>query len=133
MLFLLSFLEWVLRGAVFLTPWLALFIGARAFGNRYRFSLALVSTMVVYVALVGWTWVVDARLMAELNAFDLNHDGSFSPEESTPAAEAAMSAVSSDTGRLFAPFTGLVMAPLYVLFVFVVFPRFRSWLASHST
>jgi len=33
-----------------------------------------------------------------------------------------MWAVTNDTSRTFAPFTGLVTAPLYVLFVFVVFP-----------
>jgi hypothetical protein len=132
----LLFVEWMLRIAVLLTPWLALFISARASRNRYRFFLALVSIVVVYWAFVTFTWAVDARLEAELNAFDLDHDGSFSLEESTPAAEDAMRAWTTDTGRSLAPFTGLVTAPLYVLFVFVVVPlvtRFAGRLTSSTS
>ena len=130
---MLLFVEWMLRIAVLLTPWLALFISARASRNRHRVLLALVSIVVVYWAHVSFALAVDARLEAELNAFDLDHDGSFSSEESTPAAEDVMREWTSDTGRTLAPFTGLVTAPLYVLFVFVVVPLVTRFMGRHLT
>ncbi len=48
-----------------------------------------------------------------LYQYDLNGDGGFSGIEINPAMEQAMEDASSDTGRTFAPFTGLVTCPIY--------------------
>ena len=54
----------------------------------------------------------------ELNRFDLDGDGSFSNDEYTPAAQAAMKRLTNDTGRLFAP---IVAAPVTLIWVAINF------------
>lgn len=66
-----------------------------------------------YLLLVFAILATEWHLKAELAQFDLNGDGSFSGAELTPEMEEAMSAWTSDTGRRFAPFVGLVTCPVY--------------------
>ena len=73
-----------------------------------------------YVVLLVAVWAVDAKLEAEMNAFDLNGDGSFSGAELTPAAERAMEEWSSDTGRTFAPIFGVPITAIWYTIVFAI-------------
>src|SRR5262245_50537550 len=107
-------------------PWLALFASRTFFAGRRRISLAVVSLLAVYANFRVSDQLFDARLAAELDAFDLNHDGSFSAEEISPAQEAAMRAFTNDTGRVFAPYTGAVIAVVYVALVFAFWSRLHG-------
>lgn len=58
-------------------------------------------------------WLTEVRLDQELAQFDLNGDDGFSGSEITPEMKEAMRKVTHDTGRTFAPLTGLILCPLY--------------------
>ena len=84
--------------------------------NRFgRASLAALSALFVYVFLVLGAVYVDFKLEADLAEFDLNGDGFFSGAEITPEQQQAMLLVVADTGRTFAPITGVVFSLIYFL------------------
>jgi hypothetical protein len=80
--------------------------------------LFLFSSVAVYLLLLASVQLLEARLAAEVSAFDLDGDDWFSESEMSPAYFVAMDRVASDTGRVFAPVTAAVYAPLYVAIVF---------------
>ncbi|MEM9079411.1 MAG: hypothetical protein AAGC74_01825 [Verrucomicrobiota bacterium] len=73
----------------------------------------IAATLACYLLLVSLVWVTEVGLKRNLEKFDLDGDGAFSGEEITPEMEKAMEAVTQDTGRTFAPITGLVICPVY--------------------
>ncbi|MDB4766146.1 hypothetical protein OAG71_00515 [bacterium] len=84
-----------------------------------------------YFVLLASIWALEAQLEAKMNSFDLNGDGVFSGPELTPAADRAMAEWASDTGRSFAPITGIPFtATWYTILFAVVFGGewvFRHW------
>ena len=77
--------------------------------------MAALSALFVYVFLVLGAVYVDFKLEADLAEFDLNGDGFFSGAEITPEQQQAMLLVVADTGRTFAPITGVVFSLIYFL------------------
>ena len=67
------------------------------------------------------------ELKDELSELDIDGNGTFTNEEITPEVMKRMSAVSSDTGRSYAPFTALPVSAIWATFslgiltVFVLF------------
>ena len=57
----------------------------------------------------------------ELDAFDINKDGFFSGNEINEAQQKAMKNVISDTGRNFAPFTGIIFSVIYYIILLPIF------------
>ena len=53
------------------------------------------------------------KFKAELEAYDLNKDGFFNDNEINEEQQKAMKNVILDTGRNFAPFTGILFSILY--------------------
>jgi len=74
---------------------------------------AVFSSVGCYVLLISSVQLTEIHLENELNQFDLDGNGLFSGEEITPEMSEAMKAVTHDTGRTFAPITGLVTCPVY--------------------
>lgn len=74
-----------------------------------------------YFLLLSTVWAVDAQLTAEMNSFDLDGDGGIGGAELTPEAERAMEEWASDTGRSFAPITGIPLTAIWytILFAFL--------------
>jgi hypothetical protein len=104
-----------------------LMANGRLFKVKYStLSIAIVSFIVIYCLLQLNVHLVETRLNAELDQFDLNKDGWFGNEEITPAQEKAMENVSSDTARTFAPYTGIIFSGFYVLLVVGVFSAIRN-------
>lgn len=90
-------------------------------GKRIHLAILYVLTGILgYVVLLMSVWALDARLEAEMNAFDLDGDGGFSGAELTPAAERAMEEWSSDTGRLFAPIFGIPITGIWYTILFAI-------------
>lgn len=111
-------IEQILLTATLAVPALALLFKRRLLPRLGSIRLFLIYTMVVYALILLRVYLIEIRLDAELDAFDLNRDGSFSGGEITPAQETAMHRVVADAGRQFAPFTGVVLAPLCVALAF---------------
>ena len=94
---------------------------------------AIAGAAIAYGLLLTYAHLVDVRLDAELAAFDLNGDGSFSGSELTPAQSEAMDRVVDDTGRALAPITGILYSVLYVLVVICISSIVRMLMATNST
>jgi len=93
---------------------LAVYLGANKYsGNVSPIKLTIISFISVYIFFVLGVYCYEIYLEYRLDSFDLNGDGFFTGEENTPEKEKYMSLVTNDTGRTFAPFTGLVYSFLY--------------------
>jgi len=66
-----------------------------------------ISKVIGYVLIVASAKISDRELNTRLYELDTNGDGVFSGNEMTPEVEKRLRAVARDTGRTFAPFTGL--------------------------
>lgn len=89
--------------------------GTKFLPVKSKLKLAIISFFIIYTFIVGSAQVVDYQLEQELYAFDVNGDGSFSLEETTPEAKVVMNRLANDTGRTFAPITGFIFSLLYVV------------------
>jgi hypothetical protein len=69
---------------------------------------------------------IRSKIEAELAAFDLDGDGSFSPEETTMAAELAIKHRSSDSGSMLLILLGIPMSGIWVGLNFGVFALARN-------
>lgn len=99
---------------------------------KYRGQLSLAAKISIFVFVITYSFVMygalitDIYLSYKLEQFDLDGDGMFSGEEVTPEQELALKKVVSDTGRVFAPITGLVLSlvvsiPLFLVLKLAVF------------
>lgn len=85
-----------------------------------NFKLALISFFILYAFIVGSARLSGYQIEQELHTFDLDGDGSFSSNEMTPEAKAALDRFAHDTGRAFAPITGFIFSFLYVAIFYSV-------------
>lgn len=99
---------------------LCLFVSLTAYlgANKYSGSvspikLTIIHFISVFIVFLLGIYCYEMYLEYRLDSFDLNGDGFFTGEENTPEKEKYMSLVTNDTGRTFAPFTGLVFSFLY--------------------
>ena len=74
---------------------------------------AVIVSAACYGLLMLSVQTTEIHLERQLNRYDLNGDGEFSGAEITPEMERAMDDFTHDTGRSFAPFTGLIVCPIY--------------------
>lgn len=91
----------------------------------------VISSVICYFCVIFSVWSIDWHYKYELDKFDLDGDGMFSGKELTPEMDEAMKRLTSDTGRTFAPITGVVISPIYNGFWFIIFALFtfvRHWL-----
>ncbi len=73
----------------------------------------LISTFVGYAVLIAAARIRDFELNVELYELNTNGDGVFTSGEITPEVNKRLVAVASDTGRTFAPITGLPMSAIW--------------------
>lgn len=100
------------------------------------FKLGFISFIFSYAAMLCTVYLAEIRFDKELAAFDLNDDGTFSETEFTPETQEAMNNVILDTGRTFAPFTGLVLVPIYtaiMLSISISIVKFKSYVSGKFT
>lgn len=114
----IAVIEHMLLAATLLVPALARLFQRNFFQRLPTAALFFLCCLAVYALIVTRVHVIDSRLEAALYSFDLDRDGSFSEDETTPDQVRAMRAWSGDTARALAPYTGIVLAPLIVGFAF---------------
>jgi hypothetical protein len=93
---------------------LATYFGTNKYsGNVSPIKLTIINFVFVYILFVSGAYCYEIYLEYKLDSFDLNGDGFFTEEENTAEKEKYMFLVINDTGRTFAPFTGLIFSFLY--------------------
>ena len=75
----------------------------------------MLSSLLTYIIIVASASYLSFKYQSELDAFDLNNDGLFSGNEINEEQQKAMQKVISDTGRNFAPFTGILFSVIYYI------------------
>ena len=85
-----------------------------------NFKLAFISFVILYAYIVGSAWLAGYQIEQDLHTYDLDGNGSFSPNEMTPDAKAALDRFAHDTGRAFAPITGFIFSFIYVAVFYLV-------------
>lgn len=119
---LYSDLRWLLIYLTLALP--AIFSVALAFKRVDGCGAWLVSLLIsaagCYFLTFAANYCYESHLEAELSGHDTNGDGYFFDEELSPEAQREvdqlMTDLGSDTGRTFAPCTGLVIWPIYAAF-----------------
>jgi len=98
---------------------LIIFFNRKRIRNKWLFfSLALF--FLLYFLIVSGSLYAGISAEMNLQKFDLDHNGFFTEEERTPAQKKAMRIFSNDTGRTFAPMTGLIFSGIISILVFVI-------------
>lgn len=78
-------------------------------------KIAILSSLLFYIILVSAAIFLKYKYQNELDAFDVNKDGFFNGNEISVEQQEAMKNVISDTGRNFAPITGILISIVYYL------------------
>ncbi len=79
------------------------------------------------MAIQFYVFWINRTYWEELQAFDLNGDGSFSGAERTPEQNKAMSKVVNDTGGALAPITGGILCFVYFIVLYFLL-KVSVWL-----
>lgn len=108
-----------------LTPFLLILINRKIFRQKFgTIALYIISCVLFWVLVQMSVQLIAWDLKNQLDSFDLDHDGIFSPDEITPQQEQAFNkafnAVVNDTGRALAPITGAIASVIYHSFMFGV-------------
>jgi hypothetical protein len=78
-----------------------------------RGQLFYISTLIfvlIYLYIVGTALLEDMYCQWDVNKYDLNQDGIFTPNEIDSYQEAAMKRLTNDTGRNLSVITGLIFS-----------------------
>ena len=95
-----------------------LYLNKLRVNGKLKFTLnkiAILSSILFYVLLMIIVVYLKFKYQHELDAFDTNKDGFFNGNEINKAQQRAMKNVISDTGRNFAPFTGIIFSVIYYI------------------
>ena len=111
-------------------PFLITFINHHLLHKKFgNLALWLVACVLCWLLIQGSVQLIEWTLQMQLDSFDLNHDGIFSPDEITPQQEQAFNQafnnVVSDTGRALAPITGAIDSIFYNSIVFGLLAFFK--------
>lgn len=103
------------------TPLICWCLNACLKKRRLHWALLFVLTGITgYVILLASVQALEHALEVELYTHDLDGDRSFSESEMTADAERAMKRVTNDTGRTFAPITGVPITFVWTSLNFIV-------------
>ena len=95
-------------------------------------KIALFSSLLTYIITVATTSYLNLKYQSELDAFDLNKDGLFSGNEINEEQQKAMRKVISDTGRNFAPFTGILISMIYYIILLLTLSLINKMSKNYS-
>lgn len=95
-------------------------------------KIALFSSLLTYIKTVASTSYLNLKYQSELDAFDLNKDGLFSGNEINEEQQKAMRKVISDTGRNFAPFTGILISMIYYIILLLTLSLINKMSKNYS-
>lgn len=90
------------------------YVGVRCCTERAIRMPAILWTMVCgYVLVIAFVVAADATDRSTMKAFDLNRNGRIDGVERTSAADRAILNQGNDTGRTFAPITGIPLTAIW--------------------
>ena len=95
-------------------------------------KIALFSSLLTYIITVASASYLNLKYQSELDAFDLNKDGLFSGNEINEEQQKAMRKVISDTGRNFAPFTGILISMIYYIILLLTLSLINKMSKNYS-
>ena len=95
-------------------------------------KIALFSSLLTYIIIVASASYLNLKYQSELDAFDLNKDGLFSGNEINEEQQKAMRKVISDTGRNFAPFTGILISMIYYIILLLTLSLINKMSKNYS-
>lgn len=102
----------------FLFIWGLLYANKKCWNSKLKnYQVALIAALLFYISIVLIAIFLNYIYQSELDAFDLNKDGSFSQTEQTPDQQQAMRNKIADTGRNMAPIVGLLYALVYLCII----------------
>ena len=103
-------------------------IRKKEYKNTYKRTIwtSALLFFIVYFIIVFDSTCQEIYYKSQLNKFDLDGNGIFNGLEITADFKEAMKLVISDTGRTFAPFTGIVYAGFLSLVVFLSISVFKK-------
>lgn len=114
----------------FLIVILLVYLNRNYFDFKFsNFQIAIIAAFFFYISIIMLVLITNHTLKSDLDAFDLNKDGSFSIEERTEGQQQAMQAVISDTGRNFAPIIGIIYSLIYFIIIMIplsIFNRLKK-------
>ena len=90
------------------------------------------SSLLTYIIIVASASYLNLKYQSELDAFDLNKDGLFSGNEIIEEQHKAMRKVISDTGRNFAPFTGILISMIYYIILLLTLSLINKMSKNYS-
>ena len=93
--------------------------------NLSDLKLAFINFIIIYLLIIGNVLTYYIYLDYKVSTFDLDGDGFFSYEESTPEYAEYSSMLVNDLARLFAPITGFVFSFLCSAIFFIILKFIR--------
>ena len=88
--------------------------------NLSNLRLTFINFVTIYLFIIISVLVYDVYLTYKVSTFDLDGDGFFTTEESTPEYAKYSGKLVNDLGRNLAPITGFVFSFLHSILFFVV-------------
>ncbi len=89
-------------------------------GKRQWSWISIVVMLGMYSLILAIVIYNHVTFNLQLEKFDLNQDGFFTPDEITPQQQEAMKKVVNDTARTFSMFTGLIFSAVIAFLVFIL-------------
>lgn len=122
----------VLISIVLLQIVFILYLNRKRVKGKHQLTLpkiAFFSTLLFYIILIISTIYLKCKYQHDLDAFDTNSDGLFTGNEISEAQQTAMKNVTSDTGRNFVPFTGIIFSIIYYILllpILIIFDKINT-------
>ena len=113
-------------GLAYCMPLVLFLVSRRAAKYITPARLAVANFFATYAVIVLGVYMYEIYLEIKLASFDLDGDEIFSEKERTPEQQGYMRLVTWDTGRTFAPITGLIFAFLYSVLYFCVLKGYEA-------
>ena len=88
--------------------------------NLSNLRLTFINFVTIYLFIIISVLVYDVYLTYKVSTFDLDGDGFFTTEESTPEYAKYSGKLVNDLGRNLAPITGFITSFLYSILFFIV-------------
>lgn len=89
------------------------------------FRFAFYSGILFYILILVVVYLSSYYYQTELEKFDINNNGIFEKSEINKEQQKAMQKITSDVGRNFAPFIGIIYALIYFIMTYILLKIFR--------
>jgi len=88
--------------------------------NYWKFWISTAVFCLIYMFIVGSALMIDIEIRNDLMQFDLNNDGIFSIEESTPVYKELMKRSVNDLGRNLSVYIGVIFSSILAVVAYLI-------------